>query len=317
MKINTCRHDKKEVLLYYYGELDSEASQDIGLRLEICPSCREYYSALQDMESVIPRTPSVEPADSVMTAVRSAISRRIRELPRRTLPARSGLPRLLAPAWARWSLAAIAVVLVFVSGRWSVDRGDTQAAKITRGGAIADISDLTYDRETGTISVQYQTVDATALEGTMDDARVRALLTHALGESERPATRFRAVKILNDLDAGRIEPDPALVDALASILREDSNEGMQLEAMRALRRIHGGSELSPDMTDLLMGILESSGNSALRIETLEMLTESELARQDLNRVLTRAARDENSFIRNKARSTLSDLQGSIPLDQIR
>jgi len=316
MKANTCRHDKKEVLLYFYGELEAAASQDVELRLEICPSCREYYADLRSMESVIPRAPSVEPGEPVMSAVRAAISRRLREIPRGTVSARSPLPKILAPVWARWSVAALAVVLVFVSGRWSAGRSGTQTDEAPQARTIADISDLTYDRETGTINVQYQTVDATAVEGTLDDERVRALLTHALGESERPATRFRAVKILNDMDAGHIAPDPALVDALAGILREDSNDGMRLRAMRALRRIHGGSELSPDLTDLLMEILESSGNSALRIETLEMLTESELARQDLNRVLARAARDENSFIRNKARSTLSDLQGSVPLDQI-
>jgi hypothetical protein len=319
MKSSTCRHDKKDVLLFFYGELDERTARDVELRIGLCHSCRDYHSDLVAMETLVPRKPSVEPGPSVMSAIREATSRKLGEHAHTSPVERpaTALPRFslpwFRPSWSRAALALAVAAIVFLAGRWSVGPNGVTVSTAE----VGDISDLAYDSDTGKISVRYQTVDANAVEGTIDDARVRALIARALTESENPAAQFRAVKILSDTDAKRIAPDPVFVSALADILRNDSNEGIQLQAVRALRRIHTGAELAPELTDLLMQILDRSENSALRIEALEMLTENELARQDLDRVLSRAARDQNSFIRNKAKNALDDLQGAIPLEEIR
>ena len=316
MESKSCRHDKKNIVLYYYGELDELASADVEVRLEVCAACKDYYSGLVAMESVLPRLPSVEPSDTVMEAIRAVTTRRIRDKVRRRV--RPSEPRhfgLFIPGWARMSALVSAIVLVFLGGRWSTELKQESFAGLGPE-TIMDVSEIAYDSTTGNVSVQYRTSDASAVQGTFRDEKVLSLVTYALTNTDSPSTQFRAVKMLAEITGDRLEPDPELVAALASILRDDTNQGMQLQAITALRRITGGTTLDSEMTELLMGLLEFSSNSALRIHALEMLTESELTRLDLNRVLARAARDENSFIRFKARSALDDLEGSIPLDQI-
>ncbi len=327
MKTSACKHDKKDLVLHYYSELSEAATADVDVRLKVCPACAEYYAEFSGMEAIIPRSPSVEPDESVMTAVRAVTARRLREREgeqsRRLEPRGFVLP---GPIRSRLSLVTALVVFAFLGGRWSTSSNQT-GISVFDAPSIADISDIAYDAETGTVRIKYRTVSASSIDGSFEDSRVRSLVEHALVNRDNPSTRLRAVKLLNMMDVEQIRPDAGLVSALAVILKDDPNSGMKLQAIGALRRIHEGAALDKEMTELLLGILDSSDNSALRIEALELLTASELARQDLNRVLTRASRDENSFIRFRALAALDDMppvgmprdgmQGTIPLDQIK
>ena len=322
MKTSACKHDRKDLVLHFYGELSESAAADVDVRLKVCSVCEEYYAELISMEVIIPRSPSVEPDETVMTAIRAATARRLLE--REESQSRRLEPRgfvLPGPIRSRLSLVTALVVLAFFGGRWSTSLTQTPGSVFDAPSKV-DISDIAYDAETGTVHVQYRTMGVSSIEGSFEDDRVRSLVELALVNTDNPSTRLRAVKLLNLMNVEQIRPDAKLVSALAVILKDDPNSGMKLQAIGALRRIHEGAALDEQLTELLMGILDSSDNSALRIEALGLLTSSELARQDLNRVLARASRDENSFIRFRARSALDemsqdDMQGTIPLDQLR
>lgn len=327
MKPSNCKHDRKDLVLHFYGELSEAAAADVDVRLKVCSVCEEYYTELISMEAIIPRSPSVEPDETVMAAIRVATARRLHEREgrqsRRLEPHGFVLP---GPIRSRLSLVTALVVLAFFGGRYSTSFNQT-GGTVFDAPSIADISDIAYDAETGTVHVQYRTVGVSSIEGSFEDDRVRSLVQFALVNADNPSTRLRAVKLLNMMNVEQIRPDADLVSALAVILKEDPNSGMKLQAIGALRRIHEGTALGGQLTELLMGVLDSSDNSALRIEALELLTASELTRQDLNRVLARASRDENSFVRFRARAALDDMplddipqddmQGTIPLDQLR
>lgn len=313
---SSCKHDKKDLVFHYYGELNEAETALVDLRLQSCPACEEYYAGLVSMESVFPRTPSVEPDESVMAAIRAATTRRLREREGQRshgIALRSIIWSV--PAWARVSLATAVVVLAFVGGRYSMGDG---AVPLSGGNdsMIADISNILFDVETGEVHVEYRSIGTSSVRGSLDDQNIRTLLNHALTNRDNPATRLRAVKMLNMLEPEVVRPDNELASALGVIIRDDPNDGMKLQAISALRKVYGGAELGSELRDLLMQILDTSPNSALRIEALKVLTESELARQDLTRVLARASRDNNSFVRFRARTVMNDLDGTIPLEQL-
>ncbi|GMQ81307.1 MAG: hypothetical protein BMS9Abin05_0738 [Rhodothermia bacterium] len=313
---SSCKHEKKDLVLHYYGELDEAQSVEIELRLLDCCACEEYYAELVAMESRVPRTPSVEPDETDMAAIRKATALRLREnegqRSRRMEPRRYIWP---APIWARVSVVTAVAVLAFAGGRISGGSGLVTSRDVSES-KIADISDIEFDHETGEVNVEYRTVGVSSVRGSLADRKIRTLLNYALTNADNPATRLRAVKMLNMLEPDVVQPDQELVTALGVIIRDDSNDGIKLQAITALRKVYGGAELDNDLRALLMQILDTSSNSALRIEAFEVLTESELARQDLTRVLARAARDENSFVRFRARSAMDDFDGTIPLEQL-
>ena len=314
---SSCKHDKKDLVLRYYGELDEAHSVEIDQRLQDCSACEAYYLGLVSMETLVPRTPSVEPDETVMAAVRQATARRLRE--KASQRSRRLEPRRYTwstPIWARVSLVTAIAAVAFVGGRYS-GGGDLIASPDASDSMIADISDIVFDSETGEINVEYRTVGVTSVRGSLADKNIRTLLTYALTNADKPATRLRAVKMMNMLGPDVVQPDQDLVTALGVIIRDDPNDGMKLQAITALRKVYSGAELDNDLRNLLMQILDTSQNSALRIKALEVLTESELARQDLTRILARAARDENSFVRFRAQSALDDLDGAIPLEQLK
>ncbi|TDI70054.1 MAG: HEAT repeat domain-containing protein [Bacteroidetes bacterium] len=316
MRSSSCKHDKKDLILHFYGELDGVESAKIDARLQECFACEEYYTGLVSLETAVPRSPSVEPDETVMAAIRQATGRRLREIAgqrSRRLEPRRAISSV--PIWARVSVVTVAVVLVFVGGRFS--GGGTAAPSSDPSNlVIADISDIVFDNMTGQIRVDYRTLGVNSVSGSLADEKIRMLLNYALTNADNPATRLRAMKMLDMLDPDVVEPDPQLVTALGGIIRDDPNNGMKLRAITALRKIFSGTELDKDLSDLLMKILDTSPNSALRIEALRVLTESELARQDLIRVLVRAARDENSAIRFQARTAIDELDGTIPLERL-
>lgn len=316
MNTSSCRHDMQELVLHFYGELGDAESEEINVRLQACPDCKEYYAGLLAMESVVPRTPSVEPDETVMAAIRSVTARRIRERQAQVArkSARPLIPRI-RPGWVRWSLVATACAVVFVAGRLSI-APESQRAPSADSPSIAEISDLAFNSETGRVDVEYRTVEAGMVSGSLGDSHIQSLVEYALTSADNPATRLRAVKMLNSIAPDVFQPDAELVSALIQVIRDDPNDGMKLQALKALRRVHQDLTLNTELRDLLMSVLDSSPNSALRIEALGLLTESEVTRLDLSRILARAAMDENSFVRFRAQEEMDLLEENVALEQL-
>jgi len=316
MSNSICSHDRKDLVLHFYGELNEPLAHDVDARLAVCPACKEYFEGLQLVEKLVPRAPSVSPDETVMQAVRSATSSRIRELSRQELEQRAAAPvSRIFSSRGRFALAFTCLFAAFVVGRISVPEPDALPGDLP-GNQLARVSDVQFDEETGLVNVQYSTERVQLISGSIDDEPIRAMLQRALSDAGNPAARLRATKLLSRSDIMPLSPNPQFIEALQHILEEESNIGIQLQAVKALRQIHAGRELPAELSITLMRHLETSVNSALRAEVLALLTESELARQELQRVLERAATDENSFIRHQARSALDELVESVPLEEL-
>jgi len=83
--------------------------------------------------------------------------------------------------------------------------------------------------------------------------------------------------------------------------------GLKLQAARALRRVLRNTPIEDTLRTVLVDVILTADNDALRILVLEILTEGELARQDLRQILNRVTKDDNRFIRTRAQHVLSTL----------
>jgi len=314
MKQN-CTHNKEDLVLYYYNETDEAASADVDARLQVCQVCKQYYASLGEMEMVVPRRPSLEPDDAVMSSIRAATASRLREISTASRPQlRLATGRVSLAIFRRLTVVASVLALVFIGGLFAGGSGALELENSSD--RLASISDVQYDESTGLINVHYRTERQSMISGTLGDAGIRSMLEMALTDESNPAARLRATKLLAQIDYYPIEPSSDFVSALEKILVADRNVGMQLHAVKALQKVHGDRQLPEYLSLTLMEMLESSPNSALRIEILELLTQSEVARQGMARLLERATTDENSYIRNRARVALDEMDRSVPLEEL-
>lgn len=317
MKPRPCSHDRSEVVLLYYDELPEDREADVRARLSVCPSCREVMTGLEAVAARVPRRPTVHVEDDAMEAIRRSTSSRLSQHRRSAgLDSRalwSGL--FLRPAFAGPAVALLAVV-AFLVGLFM--RPVVIEAPQTAGADrdIMYVSGISV-RDDGTLAVSYSAAAEETVYGSMEDPFIQSLLGRALLDQSNPVTRLRAANAIADIDTGGgFRTDPDLTLALATVLAEDDNVGLKLQAMQAASNLHPALPLPETMIDVLEQILQTEANSALRIQALMLLTESEIASMRLESILESAQDDSNSFVRLQARDRLRQLGEAVPLEQM-
>jgi len=126
-------------------------------------------------------------------------------------------------------------------------------------------------------------------------------------DDENPAGRLSAARVLSESNFESLKPDDALVSALQEVLETDSNQGIRLQAIKALRSLFVVAPVSEGLKKQLFGVLLNDPNSAVRIEAMELLTQNELVSLEWQAILEEAQLDMNPFIRRKAQTALSGI----------
>ena len=315
---HSCSHSREDLVLYHYDELGASARADMDSRLKACPACRDQLEGLRELEFSVPRTPSVQIDDDVLSGIRMSTTRRLREEAAR--PA-SRFRWAAWPSMPRLALALGAVVIVFFLGRMTA--GDASLpqlmADLPRTGlpsADARISDISVDRETGIVQISWEESRPVSIQAELSDSRVQALLSQALLDESNPGGRLRAVRAVSQVEAIQAEPDPALTGALEGVLFTESNEGIRLQTLKALGSLHRATPISSSLKTKLIDMLKNERNPAVRIEVLNLLTNNELTSMELQDALQQARKDVNPFIRSQAEAVLAELETSQPLESV-
>lgn len=330
-KRKQCKHDEQAIVLYHYDELNAEERAAVEAQLKLCASCRAVLAELELVQQAIPARPALEPEEETLHALRSTLIS--------SLPApRPSLRRQASTWWneLRWmqpiplmARLAVAVVLVGV-GFWMghrpagtpealedlvLARAPVQAEHGTISPAFAGVRTVEFDPATGTVEIQYNTVNEVAVRGLPGDAAVQALLEQALLDDTNPVARLYAAKALQAAPPTQAAPDSQLVAALTFLMENESNEGIRLQAIEALRTLYRQTPLSASARQSLLNVLMHDKNSALRIEALELLTEQSRAAQ-LATYLDAVREDPNDFIRLQVQNLLSRPDSAQPLEQL-
>lgn len=331
-----CPHDEKLVTLYHYGELEEADRATVAVWLATCAHCQQVLHELQAVEQVVPPAPDANPDTAVLHALRRSVAARIRERPvEKPTWAWPTWLRQPVPVFARLALATLLIAVGFGLGRsgpdalptdetaWSAQALDALLLAQTTVEApdrsvypsLASIEDVAFDPSSGTVEIRYNTVNEVVIRGRPEEASVRHLLQQALQDEENPAARLYAARTLRDAATLSVAPDSQVVDALLQVLADEPNEGIRLQTLQALRALYQQTPLSAEVKGALLGLLLNDPNSALRIEALQTLTESSLARQDLEGYVRAAQEDSNGFIQYEAERWLS-AQPAQPLEAL-
>lgn len=331
-KRKKCKHDEQALVLYHYDELNAEERAAVEAQLELCASCRAVLAELDLVQQAIPARPALEPEEDTLKALRSTLVSNLPE-PRPSLrrQATAGWNELrwMQPASLalRLAVAAVLVAVGFLLGRrpsgsteaiedLALARAPVQAEHGTISPAFAGVQSVEFDPASGTVEIQYNTVNEVAVRGLPGDAAVQALLEQALLDDTNPVARLYAAKALQAAPSTQAAPDSQLVAALTFLLENERNEGIRLQAIEALRTLYRQTPLSTAARQSLLNVLLHDENSALRIEALELLTERARASQELATYLDAVREDPNDFIRLQVQNLLSRPDSALPLEQL-
>lgn len=222
----------------------------------------------------------------------------------------------ILPSLPRLALAASVVVVVFFAGRLSSGGFGSDVEIGGLPSADARISDIRVNQETGIVQINWEESRPASIEADLSDPRVQALLSQALRDESNPGGRLRAVRAVSESVMLRAAPDPALTEAMEDVLQTEANEGIRLQTLKALASLHQTAPMSSSLKATLIGMLTSERNSAIRIEVLNLLTTNELTSMDVQDALRQARRDANPFIRNQAESMLAGMESTQPLESV-
>jgi hypothetical protein len=127
----SCEHDKAELVLMLYGELDAAARPAAQQRVQECAGCRLELEELRQGAAALSAMPAVEAPEPVLQRIEGELRRQARRGPIARL-ARSQAPRWAAPLALAAALAAGAV-----TGLWPVLFPPSPAPVSTPAGTAA------------------------------------------------------------------------------------------------------------------------------------------------------------------------------------
>ncbi|HUP66087.1 MAG TPA: HEAT repeat domain-containing protein [Thermoanaerobaculia bacterium] len=308
--------------------LNGSDREDSHQHIELCAICREEWLELRAAWAELGELPEVP----VPPMMRSRFLERIGQTPSRVIPFRR-------PEWPRWAAQAAAVALLVGGSFWT---GRTLApATITPSAGVAQATEAPYritgsrvipasslSREiegtpridnvryvpdgNGGIRLAFNLTSEVTVTGNAGDESLATLMAYVLESRENPdQSRSATIQYIRDNWSGGGKASPEIARALATVLRSDSNEGVRLKALDALRSLP--HQATPDAQTALIEALKNDPNPAVRLKAVEALAEMATAGTPLDPSMVDTLRekadqgDENLYVRVKAAEALSQI----------
>lgn len=304
------------IVLRLYGELSSEDGARLDDHLLSCASCREEAASCSKLFQTLEEHRPIVPADDLVDARERLLGTLSRGHTHRKVGGdrrRTGFISWLGSGYgfARAGAAAGLLCIGFFLGYllFSPGQGDAGLTGLLDPFKSKDlsISSVRFEQqspESNSVVLSFKVGKEVRLEGDLDDPKIQRILAYSLISEDNPGVRLRAVNAIGS--EGR--PDNQTITALVAAMKADPNPAVRHQALLALRRY----PLSPEIKRAFAEVLLQDKNARLRIEAIDALQsaagegvkfDADLI-QELGR---RLADDENSYVRRKAKSFLSEV----------
>jgi HEAT repeats/Putative zinc-finger len=290
-RLTRCADVGPLLVFYACNEVDGREREQIEAHLSTCSACAQQLREEQDMQTALQSAfqpaDQLDPSGALLSQCRSELSELLDDISAPPLHARwspfGGLRRWMAlrPAWSGAFLLLIGLavgtqVALWIPGRDSGFVGQAVNVKAAPPLTEEDLAKMAVagisvspnpDSAPGTLQVQVRTEQPLLLNGTVDDADVRRVLTYVVSNGERfdPGVR------LDCLDALKNRTDDTEVrHALLAAARKDNNTAVRMKALEALR----DSASDEVVRETLLDALRHDVNPGVRVEAVNLLVHS-------------------------------------------
>ena len=283
-------------LLVFYAcdEVSPEERKQIEAHLGMCSACATQLDEEQEMQAAFGNAAQaadeLDPTGSLLAQCRSEFAEKLDDL---AAPPIRGhwLPfgtfrrwMTLHPAWSAAVLVAMGIAAGVPAARWispvnGAEAGGAQTVNVRPVSRLTDedlakmaVAGVTFtpagaSSGSGNLQLQVRTEQPLVLNGNLDDADVRRVLTYVVANGERfdPGVR------LDCLDALKARTGDAEVrNALLTAARRDQNAAVRMKALEALR--NSGDDVG--VRDTLLEALQHDANPGVRVEAVNLLVRS-------------------------------------------
>jgi hypothetical protein len=320
--------------------LDGEEREQAYLHIESCDGCEREWQGMRDTWSML----ASDRDRPVPDRVRSRFLDSIGADPQPAVP--DNVVSIWRRPEVRWVAQAAAVVTLvgsaYFAGTRAVDESrpvfspaqvseapsqftlaanrvvpaSQLAPQIEGAPRISNIQFTEKAERPGEVGVSFDLTSNVTVTGSPDEKSFVSLMAYLLQDRTNPTpSQSDAIQWVSRTYGVERNADPAIVEALAKVLRSDSHEGVRLRAIETLRTIQsqdlaGGGDQA---RDALIEVLKNDPNPAIRIKAVEALTNmlggegmfDPLTIETLQEKATQA--DENPYVRIKAAEALSQL----------
>ena len=327
--MSDCDLMRESMPLLLTESLDPARRELTHQHIERCAACGAEWSGYRDTWRTLGELPEVEVPASAKARFLSAIG----EVEAPVVPFR---PRASRP-YAKWFAQAAAVVIIaggsYLFGHRStpIQIAPTPAtinapysiaeSRVIPASMISpdiegrpDIQNVSFvdsNANNDDIGISFDITSHVTVRGRPTDKSMVRLMRYVLESEARTPARSRAIDWVRTTYSRPGNANPEIADALATVLRNDTHEGVRIKAVETLNRMPGG--VSSDTREALIQALKSDPNPSVRIKAVEAL--ATLARNGatfdsatVDTLRQKAVQgDENVYVRVKAAEALSSI----------
>lgn len=177
---------------------------------------------------------------------------------------------------------------------------------------IQNVRFLESENGSGDVGIAFDMTSHVTVTGKPEDKSLVNLLSYVLQNQDNPTlSKSSTIEWVRETYGSRGVSDPAIVKALANVLKNDTHEGVRIKAVETLNDIPPAS--APEARLALIEALRNDPNPAVRIKAIEAL--ANLARSGdsfdpatVDMLREKASQDdENLYVRVKAAEALSQI----------
>jgi hypothetical protein len=312
---------KELLILQLYNELGNEEQKELDEHLKVCDECRNEKENLRKFRKSIPETVPFAEDEDLLTESRRNLRYAIRgKRKRRSVwEIIAEFRRYSFQQKYKLALGSIATLAVgFFMGYLAFfpklndniqDLGFYTIGKSVAYGApqIRGLKFISTNESAGEVEFTFEETIPMHVKGNMNEPRIQKLLANALINEQNPGVRLRTVNMVAENQKGKT--DDELKRALINALKYDSNPGVRKEAILVLRQLPIDNEIK----EAFLYTLTHDKNSGMRIAAINSLGEAKdfgkiTDMKILNVLKEREQRDDNDYIRIRAKSLLQEVK---------
>lgn len=309
-----CDWIKENVVLYIYDELADDAKFEFEQHTRHCLGCRRELDTAFEFKNGMASLPMKEVSPSFLAANRMKLQESLEQAEQ----SRNIFSSLIFDA-AGWfhqiklapALTAALLILGFAGGVGTtykmMDRSKAlpvaqqqqpQPTTPLAEANIADIQSITQQANSNEVSIKFNTLQPQTLNGSLNDPQVRQLLLLA-ARNRNSGVAIDSIDMLT-----RSPEDNAVREVLVYSLRYDTNPGVRLKALEALK---GYVRNDVQVRDAVVEALMHDNNPGVRQQAISLL-DAVKADSSVRAALTvLAERDQNKFIREESKRYLASM----------
>src|SRR5712691_9839887 len=290
--MSECDLMRESMPLLLTESLDPVRRELTHQHIERCPSCGREWTGYREAWRMLGELPELE----VPASVKGRFLANVGELPERP----KVVPLQRRPA-ARWLAQAAAVVLIAGGSYWFGHRAmplqiapspatvsapySIAESRVLPASAISpeiqgrpDIQNVSFDDPNPNdddIGLSFDITSHVTVKGRPTDKSVVRLLRYVLeSEARTSPSRSRTIDWVRTTYSRPGNANPEIADALATVLRKDTHEGVRIKAVEALDRLaRSGATLNAAAVDTLrQKAVQNDENVYVRVKAAEALS---------------------------------------------